>query len=112
MTPHHVDDNANIAGREPGQPIHSPLVPFLLKNAAFGFAMAVLFVAALLTLDVGGMRTLIGQSDVGLFAALLVTFMIGLTFASLQMGLAIMFKSGDMDKNRSDPSAQPGTNTD
>jgi hypothetical protein len=84
------------------KPPKPPLVRFLVKNAVLGFAMAVLFVAAMLYFNVGNLMALIVQSDVGLFAIVLMTLMIGFTFASLQMGFAVMFASDDIDKGQSD----------
>lgn len=71
------------------------LVRFLIKNAAIGFAVAVVFVGAILSFNIGNLATVFAQSGVGLFAIALMTFMIGLTFASLQMGFAVMFTSRD-----------------
>ncbi len=82
------------------KPPKPPLVRFLVKNAAIGFAMAVVFVAAMLYFNVGNLMAIIVQSDVGLFAIVLMTLMIGLTFASLQMGFAVMFASDDIDKEQ------------
>ncbi|MBO6673582.1 MAG: hypothetical protein JJ908_08550 [Rhizobiales bacterium] len=84
----------------PGRMPKPPLVRFLIKNAAIGFATAVLFVAAMLYFNVGNLMALIVQSDVGLFAIVLMTLMIGFTFASLQMGFAVMFASDDIDKGQ------------
>lgn len=67
-----------------------PLVRFLLVHAAIGFAIAFVFVGGFLLADVGGMRTLMLASDIGMVAMLLFTFMTGLTFASVQMGVAVM----------------------
>ncbi|MEM6711145.1 MAG: hypothetical protein AAF590_02560 [Pseudomonadota bacterium] len=84
------DDTASHHG------IPSPLVPFLAKNAAIGFGMAILFVAAILIFDVGNVATLVSQSSFGVFAVALTTFMVGLTFAGLQMGLAVMTRNDEM----------------
>jgi hypothetical protein len=80
-------------------------VRYLVKNAAIGFSMAVLFVAAMLYFNVGNLMALIVQSDVGLFAIVLMTLVIGFTFASLQMGFAVMFASDDIDKEISGPAS-------
>ena len=81
-----------------------PLVRFLVKNAAIGFAVAVVFVGAMLTFNIGNMAALFLQSGVGLFAVALMTIMVGLTFASLQMGFAVMFASYDLDDKQTDNS--------
>jgi hypothetical protein len=69
------------------------LFKLLLRNAAIGFGVAVAFVAALLLSDTGGVGTLVMTSDMGVVAVFLLTFFTGLTFASAQMGFAVM--SGD-----------------
>lgn len=66
------------------------LVKLLIRNAAIGFAAAACFVALLLLSDTGGLGTLISQSESGTLATAMLTFFVGLTFASLQMGWAVM----------------------
>lgn len=66
------------------------LVRFMLRHALVGFAMAIAFVALILVLDLGGLATLVSTSDLGILAVALLTFFTGLTFASLQMGIAVM----------------------
>jgi hypothetical protein len=66
------------------------LVRFMLRHALVGFAMAIAFVTLILVLDLGGLATLAGTSDLGILAVALLTFFTGLTFASLQMGIAVM----------------------
>lgn len=80
-----------------------PLVLFLIKNAAIGFVMAFIFVGVMLAFNVGNMMTVATQSDVGIFAMVLMTLMIGLTFSSLQMGFAVMFRADDIGKNDKGP---------
>lgn len=76
----------------PGLPL---LVRFLIRHAVIGFGLALLFVAILLTLDVGGIGTLIfASSSSGLALAILV-FSMGVTFSSVQMGFAVMFLRDD-----------------
>jgi membrane glycosyltransferase len=66
------------------------LVLFLARHALVGFALAVVFVGALLAFDVARLGTLVWGSPSGLFAVAALTFAVGLTFASAQMGFAIM----------------------
>jgi hypothetical protein len=76
------------------------LVKFMLRHALIGYAVAVVFVGAILALDVGGLATLVMTSSFGLLAVALLTFFTGLTFASLQMGMAVMsLKSEDEDQD-------------
>lgn len=82
------------------------LVRFLVKHAAIGVTMAVVFVAVILVFNIGNLTVLFVQSDIGPLAIALTTVMISLTFASLQMGFAVMFSSEDIDKHdagRCDP---------
>lgn len=66
------------------------LTRFLALHALIGFGVAGLFAAMLFGLDVAGLRTLVAQSQVGLIAAGALTFLLCLTFGSVQMGIAIM----------------------
>lgn len=66
------------------------LVKFMLRHALVGYALAIVFVATLLALDIGGLAGLMRDSSSGILALGLLTFFTGLTFASLQMGIAIM----------------------
>lgn len=77
----------------------SELSRFLIRHAAVGMLCGVLFVALLLGLDIGGLGTLMQRSDRGVFAAILLTVAMALTFASAQMGFAIMLRRRDDDKD-------------
>ena len=66
------------------------LIALLLKNAFLGFGLASLFVCALVGFDVGGIGGLIQASKTGLLALAGLTFLMGLTFASAQIGFAVM----------------------
>jgi hypothetical protein len=66
------------------------LVKFMLRHALVGYAAAIIFVAAILALDLGGLATLVSTSRFGVLAVAMLTFFTGLTFASLQMGIAVM----------------------
>lgn len=68
----------------------TPLVRFLIRHAAIGCAIAVAFVGVLVTFDIGGLRSLAGSSSSGPLAIVLLTVASALTFASVQMGFAIM----------------------
>ncbi|WP_374651427.1 hypothetical protein [Dongia sp.] len=75
------------------------LVKFMLRHALIGHAMAGIFVAAFFALDVGGLATLVGSSNFGILAVALLTFFTGLTFAGLQMGMAIMSLKGEPEED-------------
>lgn len=66
------------------------LVRFLVRHALIGFVLAFVFVGALLVFDVGGLRRLAAASSYGPLAIAALTFATGLTFASVQMGMAVM----------------------
>ncbi|GAB4068726.1 hypothetical protein KHC28_26985 [Ancylobacter sonchi] len=66
------------------------LVSFLIRHALIGFGIAVPFVAALVFFDVAGFGWLALGSSSGLLALGVLTVAVGLTFASLQMGFAVM----------------------
>jgi len=66
------------------------LVRFLLVHAAIGFGLAFVFVGMLVAFDTGGLRTLMMSSDIGFVAFLLLVFLNGLTFGSVQIGVAVM----------------------
>lgn len=73
------------------QPLRLPkLLSFLLVHAAIGFLIAGAFVIALVWLDIGGFGSLVGRSGVAPLALGVLTAFLGLTFASVQMGAAIM----------------------
>ncbi|MBV6658934.1 MAG: hypothetical protein KI785_14320 [Devosiaceae bacterium] len=99
----HTGPAAERPAPVPRRPQRPRLVTFLIKHAFIGFTGGVLFVAAMLLFNVGNLATLVIQSDVGVFATALLTFTIGLTFASLQMGFAVMFLVDDVDKGPRGP---------
>ncbi len=71
------------------------LVRFLLRHALLGVALAVVFVGALLALDIAGLGTLMWQSPSGLIAAFALTVALSVTFGSAQMGFAVMLLPED-----------------
>ncbi|MEM6381803.1 MAG: hypothetical protein AAF739_03950 [Pseudomonadota bacterium] len=74
-----------------------PLVPFLLKHLATGFVCGAAFVAAILVFNVGNLGTLIMGADVAVLAIFLLALFVGSTFASVQAGIAIMFKTDELE---------------
>ncbi len=76
------------------------LVVFLARHAAIGFAVAAVFVGALVALDVYGLGSLMRASADGALALSVLTFAVGLTFASAQMGFAVMLMSEREDGGR------------
>ena len=74
-----------------------PIMRFYLKHCLIGFAVAGLFVATLLTLNVANLRSLILGSDVGWLALLMLWIFNGIVFAGVQNGVAIMMMAEDED---------------
>ena len=66
------------------------IVGFMVRHAAFGFGLAAVFVTAVIWTDVGRLGTLIAASPEGWLAAALLFFFTGLSFSSVQTGIAIM----------------------
>lgn len=71
------------------------LVRFLIRHALIGFGLALVFVALLLALDIGGIATLIFASSSAALALIILVFSMAATFSSVQMGFAIMFLRED-----------------
>ncbi|MEZ5995536.1 MAG: hypothetical protein R3C25_07250 [Hyphomonadaceae bacterium] len=65
------------------------LVRLLIVHTLIGFGLSALFVGGLVVFDAGGFATLIAHQQAWPFAILL-WFFAGLTFASVQMGMAVM----------------------
>ncbi len=71
------------------------LVRFLIRHALIGFGLALVFVALLLALDIGGIATLIFASSSAALALIILVFSMAVTFSSVQMGFAVMFLRED-----------------
>lgn len=72
-----------------------PLVRLLARNALIGFFIAVVTVAALVFFDVARIGSLTASAERGWFIRGILAFMLGLTFASAQMGFAVMLMPYD-----------------
>ncbi|MGE3533082.1 MAG: hypothetical protein AB7I12_15035 [Steroidobacteraceae bacterium] len=75
------------------------LIKLLLRHALTGFALAVVFVQVLIANDVTGLGTLVAKSEIGDLAVFVLTAFMGLTFASVQMGIAVMLASREDDED-------------
>jgi len=73
------------------------LLRLLIKNTAIGFGVSATFVAAVIWSDTAQLGSLIAASPVGWLAATILFFFVGLTFASVQMGIAVMRLDRDED---------------
>ncbi|MBI1212202.1 MAG: hypothetical protein GC190_12120 [Alphaproteobacteria bacterium] len=76
----------------------NPLLTLLIVHAAIGFVLSAAFVATIVVLDTGRLAHLFA-TNLGWPFALVLWFFIGLTFASVLMGSAIMSLNGD-DRTR------------
>jgi hypothetical protein len=78
------------------------IVRFYIRHVIVGFALAGLFTAGLLWLDVAGLWHLVTHTDAGPLAAFLLFFFNGIVFAGAQTGIALMLMAED------DPGPGPG----
>ena len=81
-----------------------PLIRFLIRHGLIGFMIGVVFTAVLLVFDVANLRSLTQGTAEGVGVRLLLAFFISTTFASAQMGVAVMWPPSRKD----DPMAPPG----
>lgn len=68
----------------------TPLVRFLLRHCAGGVFAGWVTLGGLIGTDVGGLRTLILASDLGVIAAIMLLIGFAVTFGSAAMGAAVM----------------------
>jgi len=68
----------------------NPLVPYLARHCAGGILAGWLSLGGLLGTNVGGLRTLIAGSDLGVLAAIMLLIGFAVTFGSVAMGAAVM----------------------
>lgn len=66
------------------------IVKLLIRNAAAGMVLSVVFVSLLIATDTASLLTLMKASPEGWLAAALLYFFCFLTFGSVQIGIAIM----------------------
>ncbi|OSM00014.1 hypothetical protein [Magnetofaba australis] len=66
------------------------LVRFLITHAVTGFVLAFVAVQCLILWDVDQLGKLLSGAENGGLAQVILTFFLGLTFASVQMGAAVM----------------------
>ncbi|CAO3416457.1 MULTISPECIES: hypothetical protein [Azospirillum] len=77
------------------KPFEKAAILFLLKHLASGVAGAVVLATGLLILDVANLATLMGNSDHGIIAAIMLYASLILTFGSVAMGIGIMTLNED-----------------
>ena len=66
------------------------LIRLYIVNVLIGFAISVLFLGALLALDVAGLRHLVLETPSGWAAGLMLFFANGVVFAGVQFAIAVM----------------------
>jgi hypothetical protein len=74
------------------------LIRLYITQVAIGFAVALAFVTGFVALDVGGLRHLILQSDMGWLAFIMLVMFHGVVFAGVQFAIAIMRMAEPEDK--------------
>ncbi|MDJ0993065.1 MAG: hypothetical protein QNI90_05790 [Dinoroseobacter sp.] len=82
------------------------LVRLYLQQCAIGFALAVLFVGILFVFDVGGLWTLVSNSDVGVTATIMLVMFNAIVFSGAQFAFVIM-RMASPDEDTSMHSARP-----
>jgi len=76
----------------------SQITRFVLLHGAIGFGIAAVFVALLIGTDTAGLGTLLRGAESSPLPALLLWFLCGLTFGSVQIGAAVMLLAEDDDE--------------
>ncbi len=75
------------------------LVRFLVTHAVVGISLAVALVGAMVAFNVAGLGKLASTED-GMLGLVLLTFGLGVTFGSVQMGFAVMLMSDGKEPPR------------
>jgi hypothetical protein len=76
------------------QTFEKPLLVFLLKHVTSGAAGGLALGIGILLMDIAGLRTLMGQSEDGMIAILLLFFGLMVTFGAIAMAVGIMTMNG------------------
>ncbi|WP_018997810.1 hypothetical protein [Hirschia maritima] len=82
-------------------------IRWLAGKALSGFLFSIFFVSALLIFNIANLRDLIFASDDKWIALFILTFFLGLTFASIQMGIAIWSRFSKDDDDNDKPGRGP-----
>ena len=86
------------------------LVRLYIKNVIMGFGLSIVFVGALLYLNVGNLWHLISTSSVGWIALVMLVFFNGVVFAGVQFAITIMRMESQDDEPRGGRRAPVATN--
>jgi TRAP-type C4-dicarboxylate transport system permease small subunit len=66
------------------------LIRLYIVNVAIGFALALAFVSAVVWLDVGGLKHLVTETEMGWLAFVMMVVFNGIVFAGVQFAYAVM----------------------
>lgn len=83
------------------------LVRMYIRHCLIGFALAAVFVAALVWLNVANLQHLLFSSSGGLLGLFLLFFFNGLLFASVQFAIAVMNMAEPADRGGNAPQRVP-----
>jgi len=75
-------------------------IRFILRHAAYGFVLALVFVGMLLAFDVVGLWHLVTHTAEGPIALIMLVVFCTITFGSAQIGYKIMTLAEDDDDDR------------
>lgn len=90
----------------PGETNPPSLLEFLALHCAMGVAFGIVFAAALILVDLGGIKGLLVESSAPVVPMILLFASCALTFGALKMGIAIMslpLEAPDEDEDGEEP---------
>lgn len=73
------------------------LIRLYITNVAIGFALSAVFLGMLIGFNLGNLRHLILETDMGYVAAAMIFMANGIIFAGVQFGIAVMRLAQDDD---------------
>lgn len=82
-------------------------IKLILRHAAYGGVIAVVFVATLLWMNVGNLWHLVTHTAEGPLALVVMTLLFWITFGSVQIGIRIMMMGDDDDKGGGKRAPEP-----
>jgi hypothetical protein len=85
------------------------LIRFLIRHALIGFSIGIAFTGVLLVLDIGSIRSLTSGTLEGGAVRILLTLFIGSSFASAQVGIAVMRPPSRRDDPMAPPDGEDGS---
>ncbi len=70
-------------------------IRFLVFHAGVGFALSILATILIIVTDFSAIGTLISQNEDGPFAATIMALLMGISFSSIQVSVAIMLQANE-----------------